>query len=178
MSSRQCGIAATAKHEENPSEGQRMSKITQCPYCSKSVEAIEGEYLCSRCSGTYHIDSSGNTNKVRRSKGWLIATNCASVSLLLIAAVGFLSGSFSYSGGSLQTSATGWRVLFPLLIGIFSLTFFFGIIHALRTGELPLGKRSTYREDGVDGFYFCLVVAAIAAILSLLVAVKMGLVWD
>lgn len=59
----------------------------------------------------------------------------------------------------------------------FSLWFFVSVVYALFTGALPLGKRITRRKDGAIGFYFCVVVAFIAAVLSLAVAAKLGLGW-
>ena len=147
-----------------------MDCTAKCPFCSKTTGGAEpGEHRCSRCSGVFRVSSSGETSKIRRSCVWLAVTNVG-MAVTIVAGI-----AVALTVWLAPDSPAGMHILFPLFAVAFSLTFISGILHALRTGELPLGKGATYKEDGVPGFYFCLFIAAVAAIVSLAAAIKLAL---
>jgi len=143
-----------------------MERIAECPYCSKAIAGIEpGEHRCSRCSGVFRISSSYETSRIRRSWGWLAVMHFGWMVIIVVGIAGWFA----------RGSHFGMEVVTPLFLIAFFVTFVGGILHAVCTGEIPLGKRSTYREDGAVGFYVCLSIAAVAAALSLVVALKLVL---
>ena len=57
-------------------------------------------------------------------------------------------------------------------LGVF-LAFAGSFLHALCTGEIPLTKRPCRKQGGAAGYYVCLAVTGIAALLSLAVGIKL-----
>ena len=66
----------------------------------------------------------------------------------------------------------GEAIKLPVFCFGMSLAFGGSFMHALCTGEIPLTKRPCRKEDGVPGYYVCLAVTGIAALMSLAVCIQ------
>ena len=135
-----------------------------CPYCAADIQNdSEGQYRCNSCNKIYRISLAGTVIKGARSLFWQIISWSG---LGIFAAAILIHFAFSHTKFITVTKCFG--------LGSFGMFVAFSgsFIHAILAGEILLTKRPCYKEEGVAGWYVCLVFTGIAAVAFLLVAIQ------
>jgi len=140
-----------------------MKTLTRCPYCGEEGAGLpEGQHRCAHCDSVFRVSLAGTVVKGSRNRVWI---GCELVGAVVV----FVSVPIVFFGPDGPRAKTIGMAC--LCAGMF-LAFFGSFVHALCTGEILMTKRPCYKKEGVLGYYVCLVVTGLGALVSLAVLIK------